>query len=293
MVPPRRGRHRERGDPASQETRAVEAIAVDVGTDPGDASGRRPLPVRPAVATPIGGGDRRRRDAPMGDPERVAVIGEPCGVPEVRAPEVRARVDHGAHAGPAVHASQPRTHPVRQLGNGEAVVLLDVQRGQDVTGGVLGNVEEVVGLGFRIARSDADLRPMVGADDQPVRGRPGQILRVPGVVVGVPARRPHDHEARLRRADRAPVHVPLPHGDVDPRHLRPRGHRRGGRDDREDRGDQCCRADTASARAAPTRRRAASNHPRCRHGTTLTGGWDGPGITLAGCWPRKKRSSSR
>ena len=223
-----------------------------LGADPRYTPRRRPLPERPPVTTPVARGGHRRPDAPMRDPQGVAVVGEPRRVTEVRAPEMRARVDHRAHAGPAVHASQPRAYPVRQLSDGEAVVLLDVQRRKHVTGCVLCDGDEVVGLSPRIACGEADLRPVIGTDDQPVRGGLGQILREPGIDVRGPARRSHDHEPRLRRRDRGPVDVALPQRDVDPRHPLACGHGARSRDDGEDRRDQRDRADDPSARTAST-----------------------------------------
>ena len=207
----------ERGDRPSGQI-PVHPVSVDGTLDAGDVPRRGPLPHRVAVVRPAVAGDVGGADIPVRDPQRMPTVPEPRGVAHEPAPEVVAGVDHRADARPRMDTIQPCLRPDPELLGREPTRLLDVEDGQNVSRPHSRDSQEVVGLAARVPKPERGLREVVGPDDEAVRGRTRDVLRVPLVPVPVPERRAHDHEADGRRGDRRPLDPPLVLRNVDTRY---------------------------------------------------------------------------
>jgi hypothetical protein len=155
----------------------------------------------------------------QGDPEQgVSGVGHRGGVPRPVGPSVRARVDHGAHAGAGRDLAQPREDPRRELGLREVPGSLEVEDRHDVPRSELGGVDEMVGLADRIVGVEVGPSEVVGTEVEPRRHGARAVRRVHGVDGEQALGGLRDDEPLTRGRHLCPVDRALMVRHVDPRY---------------------------------------------------------------------------
>ncbi len=201
---------------------AVEAVSVGAMREAGHRRAVAPLPERPTEAVPVRAGNERRGvRRPVRDPESVPGSGDARRVAERGLPEVRRRVDDGAHSGTRGDLVEPRIGPRLHRGLREAVLGLEVERGRQLPGLRLRDREEEVRLNDRVCDARrigraCRSREVIAADAETEPLRSGAVDRIRRIDERAALRRLCVDEAVGRRGDLGPADRAVEMRDVDP-----------------------------------------------------------------------------